>query len=220
MKPHVLLLPLACILLFSCSGKPHHQQKVDRPRLPKMGHYTVTQKKVDGKMVNDTIWPAIPDFSFINQDGNRFTQDSLAGKVYLAEFFFTTCPTICPKMAVTLERVQDQLKSTRDFMIVSHTIDPLHDTPEVLKEYAAARKADPSVWVFLTGDQDSIYEICEYSYMAFADENPNEPGGFVHSGFLVLIDKDKLVRGVYDGTRPELADSIAADVKLLLQEKP
>lgn len=213
------LFPLL-LLLAACSSTPKEDNKVQvhAPHLPYMGEYDVVTREVDGKMVTDTVYHQIPSFSFVNQDGKVVTDKDYDGKVYLADFFFTTCPSICPKMSGTLEIVQEKLKNEKGFAILSHTIDPDFDTVPVLKQYAIEHHADSTVWNFVTGNKDSIYTIAEFSYMAFAEKNDDAPGGYIHSGFLILIDQQKHIRGVYDGTRAELADQIANDVKTLLQE--
>lgn len=204
----------------SCSGgKTPPQPKVEIPKLPYMGSYEIIEKEVDGKTIMDTVFTQIPAFSFINQDGDTITERAYKNKVYLADFFFTTCPSICPKMTNTLSLVQEKLKGEPDFAILSHSIDPEYDQPEVLKAYAEKNNANSQVWNFVTGDKEIIYDLCENYYMAYAKQDSLAEGGYIHSGFLILIDKNKYVRGAYDGTRPELADSIAADVKLLLKEK-
>jgi protein SCO1/2 len=208
------------LYLMACGGgKTPPPQRVDMPKLPFMGSYEIVEKTVDGITVNDTVFTTIPPFRFINQDNQVITEKDYQGKVYIADFFFTTCPSICPKMTNTLTLVQEKLKNEPNFAILSHSIDPEYDNPEILKAYSTKNKADNRIWNFVTGDRDEIYDICENYYMAYAKEDSLAEGGYVHSGFLILVDKNKFVRAAYDGTRPELADSIAADVKLLLNEK-
>jgi protein SCO1/2 len=210
----------ACLLLIlSCGGKktpPQHT--VEMPKLPIMGDFEVVEKEENGNIVFDTIYTSIPPFSFTNQDNKIITEKDYAGKVYIADFFFTTCPSICPKMTNTLTLVQEKLKDVPNFAILSHSIDPEYDQPEILKSYAEKNKANIGIWNFVTGDRDEIYDICENYYMAYAKVDSLAEGGYVHSGFLILVDKNKHVRAAYDGTRPELADSIAADVRILLKE--
>lgn len=209
-------------LIVSCGPKsvsPEREMKFTAPSLPYIGPHSITEKTVNGVVVFDTIYHSIPSFSFINQNNEVITDAYFKEKVYLAEFFFTTCPSICPKMATTLQRVQEKMKGENRFHILSHSIDPEHDYPEVLKAYAKKNNADESLWTFVTGNRDSIYAICEESYMAFAKEDANAEGGYLHSGFLVLVDQNKHIRGVYDGTRNEVADSIVSDIKKLLINK-
>lgn len=212
---------LCCLIFLSCTSKSNekNQVKVNIPHLPYMGEFDVNYREENGKIITDTVYHKIPAFSFINQDGDTVTEKNYEGKVYLADFFFTTCPSICPKMSNTLELVQEKLMNENDFAILSHTIDPEYDTPSILKKYAQEHHADSTIWTFVTGNKDSIYTICENSYMAFAKKDIEAPGGYVHSGFLILIDKQKHIRGVYDGTRAELVPQIVNDVKILLNEK-
>ncbi len=189
------------------------------PHLPYMGEYDIIERTENGKTIYDTVFTSIPAFSFTNQDGKTITQKDYDGKVYVADFFFTTCPSICPKMTNTLYLVQEKLKDEPQFSILSHSIDPEYDQPEILKSYAEKNNANPLKWNFVTGDKEEIYDLCENYYMAYAKADSLAEGGYVHSGFLILVDKHKFVRAAYDGTRPEVADSIVNDVKLLLQEK-
>lgn len=208
------------IVVYSCTGRKNPPQpKVEMPKLPYMGSYEIVEKNENGKTTYDTLFTQIPPFSFINQNGDTITDEHYKNKVYIADFFFTTCPSICPKMTNTLNLVQEKLKGEKNFAILSHSIDPEYDQPEVLLSYAKKNNANTDIWNFVTGDKETIYDLCENYYMAYAKKDSLAEGGYVHSGFLILIDKNKYVRGAYDGTRPELADSIAADVKLLLQEK-
>jgi len=206
-------------ILCSCGTKKDTKATIDMPRLPYMGEYDIIEKTENGKTIYDTVFTTIPSFSFINQDGKTITEKEYEGKVYIADFFFTTCPSICPKMTNTLTLVQEKLKDEPNFAILSHSIDPEYDQPEILKTYATKNNANTQIWNFVTGDKDEIYDICENYYMSYAKEDSLAEGGYVHSGFLILIDKNKFVRAAYDGTRPEVADSIVNDVKFLLQEK-
>lgn len=214
------LIILFVLMSIACGKKESVQQQVivHQPILPYLGPHSITKWEENGVLIVDTIYHTIPPFSFTDQDGRTVTEKTVEGKVYLADFFFTTCPSICPKMGETLQLVQEKLKNENQFMILSHSIDPEHDTPSVLKEYAAKMKVDENQWKFLTGNRDSIYAICEESYMAFAYQDSSAEGGYVHSGFLILVDQNRHIRGAYDGTRAELADSIVADVKRLLKK--
>jgi protein SCO1/2 len=208
------------ITLFSCGNKP--KEEVTLPteqKLPFLGEpqYEYTEK--NGITIVDTIQHTIPAFTFTDQDGQTVTEKTVAGKIYVADFFFTTCPSICPIMTGNLKMVQDEFKGNENIMILSHSIDPTYDSPEVLKKYAAEKKADTKTWKFLTGDKDTIYDICENSYMAFAKTDKDAPGGYIHSGFLVLVDKDRHIRGAYDGTEEGKTEMLIKDIKILLEEK-
>jgi len=140
----------------------------------------------------------VPDFKFVNQDGDTITNMDYLGKVYVVEFFFTTCPSICPIMSENLVVIQNKLKGNKNFGIVSITIDPEHDTPQVLKEYAEEHKVTNPNWNFLTGDRNVIYELANIGFGIFADEDETVPGGFAHSGLFALIDKEGYVRSRED----------------------
>lgn len=187
--------------------------------LPFLGIPTYEYTEKDGVTYVDTIQHTIPPFSFTDQDGNTVTEKTVEGRIYVADFIFTSCPSICPIMTGNLKKVQDEFKDNPNLLILSHSIDPSFDSPEVLKKYAAEKGADTKMWKFLTGNQDSIYDICEKSYMAFAQINEGAPGGYLHSGFLVLIDKNRHIRGAYDGTIENKTEDLIRDIKLLLQEK-
>lgn len=140
----------------------------------------------------------VPDFSFVNQDGDTITNQDYLGKVYIVEFFFTTCPSICPVMSRNLVTLQDEFKGSTDFAIASFTIDPEHDTPKVLKEYAQNYGVTNPDWHFLTGDRQKIYELANTGFGIYANEDETVAGGFAHSGLFALIDKEGYVRSRLD----------------------
>ncbi|MGM0634789.1 MAG: SCO family protein [Bacteroidota bacterium] len=148
----------------------------------------------NGEMVKQKV----PDFSFTNQNGKTITQDDFEGKVYVVEFFFATCPTICPIMNENLVEVQNNFYSNMDFGIASFTINPSHDTPEVLKEYAQEHGIKHANWHLLTGDKDEIYQLARKGFNAYAAQDDNAPGGFEHSGFFALVDKEGYLRSRID----------------------
>ena len=139
----------------------------------------------------------VPPFEFINQDGDTITNEDYAGKVYVVEFFFTTCPSICPIMSRNLVTLHEEFEGN-DFAIASFTIDPEHDTPEVLKEYAKNYGVTNPDWHFLTGDRQKIYELANTGFGIYANEDETVPGGFAHSGLFALIDKEGYVRSRLD----------------------
>lgn len=141
----------------------------------------------------------IQDFSFINQNGDTITNKDYLGKVYVVEFFFTTCPDICPVMNKNLVGVQEEFKGNEDFGIISITIDPKHDTPEVLKNYAENYGVTSPNWNFLTGDREEIYDLANNGFGIFASSDASGSGGFAHSGLFALIDKEGYVRSRMDG---------------------
>ncbi len=207
LKPIALnVLVVLSLIIVSC------QEKKSLPFLgPKDTHI------VDGKV--DTIYHQIPPFRFLNQDSTWVSEKDMSGKIYVADFFFTSCPTICPKMKTQLLRIYERYASNDQIRILSHSIDPTFDTPIVLKQYAERLQVKAPRWNMLTGDKAAIYKLGEKSYMVTAQEDKNEAGGFVHSGAFILVDKNRHVRGIYDGTQETEVNHLIEDIEILLQEK-
>lgn len=186
--------------------------------LPIYGEREPVARTVNGETVTDTIYHQIPDFAFVNQDSQRVTQETVAGKIYVTDFFFTSCPTICPKMKTQMLRVYEAYKDNPDVVLLSHSIDPAHDTVAVLKDYADRLGIETEKWHLLTGDKDSIYNIAG-NYLAAAREDEGAEGGFSHSGDFYLIDQQRRIRGHYNGTEEEDVDRLIQDIPRLLNEK-
>ncbi len=140
----------------------------------------------------------VPPFGFINQDSLFITNEDYLGKVYVAEFFFTTCPTICPIMNRNLVQIQDEFREFDDFGVASFTINPDYDTPRVLKEYGAKYGITDMDWHLLTGDREEIYHLANVGFNIFAAQADGVPGGFEHSGLFALIDKEGYIRSRLD----------------------
>jgi len=216
LKHNLTISALLCsiLLVWNCTSKSENEKQ-----LPYLGFKQTKEKTVDGKTVTDTLYHTIAPFSFTDQDGNIITNEEMKGKVYVADFFFTTCPTICPIMKTQMLRVYDKFKENPDFQILSHSIDPTYDTVQVLKDYSVRLGIeDASTWHFLTGDQEKIFEIGQTSYLATAMEDKNEPGGFLHSGAFILIDRNGHIRGVYDGTKENQVNKLIKDIPKLLNK--
>lgn len=157
----------------------------------------------------------VMDFSLSDQNGQTFNQNDLDGKFYVADFFFTTCPSICIDMTAQLERVQEEYGDLEDFRIVSHTVQPEVDSVPVLKAYAELHQAKPDFWVFLTGDKKHIYELARKSYFAAKSEGDGGVSDFIHTENFILVDKEKRIRGFYDGTSEEDVDRLIEDIAIL-----
>lgn len=166
----------------------------------------------------DTIYPKVPDFSFVDQDSQLVTNATFAGKAYVVDFFFIHCPTICPKVKAQAKRVYDQFAAEPNLLLLSHSIDTKHDTVAALKQYAKKLGIDSKRWHLVTGDHDAIYGIAD-DYFSVATVNPDAPGGFDHSGRLILVDKNRYVRSFCDGTDPEEVTRFMEDIKRLLEEQ-
>jgi protein SCO1/2 len=173
------------------------------------------QREVVG---TDTVYHQIAPFSFIDQDSALITNQTFTDKIYVADFFFTTCRTICPIMKTQMLRVYEATREMPDVLILSHTIDPEYDTVALLHDFAGRLGVNSERWHFVTGVKDSIYKIAQTSYFATAMEDKTEPDGFIHSGAFLLIDKKQRLRGKYDGTKEEDVNRLIVDIKRLRRE--
>lgn len=211
MKYSLLIFSSLFLMLMAC-------EKSKQEKLPVFGRKKVVPKEVNGSLKMDTVYHQIADFRFVNQDSMMVTNETFDNKIYVADFFFTSCPTICPVMKTQMLRVYEAFKENDEVMILSHTVDPEYDTVAVLNDYAERLGVSSDKWHFVTGDMDDIYDIGQTSYMTTAMEDENEPGGFLHSGAFILVDKERHIRGIYDGTEPEQVDRLIREIRLLLKE--
>jgi len=187
-------------------------------QLPVYNPSDINPKLVDESVQGVTQMHRIGSFSLTNQNGKNITEKDYEGKIYVADFFFVTCPTICPKMTKQMERVVDKFKSNNHIAFLSHTVMPEHDSVPVLKEYAQKRKVPTDNWNFVTGDKKHIYDLARKSYFAAITEGDGGVDDFIHTENFVLIDKDKRIRGFYDGTSEQDVDRLINDVSTLLNE--
>lgn len=214
MKHTKNLTSLLFALLFILMGCYPEKNKP----LPVLGHREVVVNEVNGQNVVDTVYHTIADFEFVNQDSAKVTQDTFKDKIYVADFFFTSCRTICPKMKTQMLRVYDSIQSMPDVLILSHTIDPEHDDVAKLHDFSERLGVSSTKWHFVTGDQEKIYTIAQTSYFATAMVDKTEPDGFIHSGAFLLIDKERRIRGKYDGTVEADVNRLIQDIKRLKKE--
>ncbi len=206
MKRHIgfsLLLLLFMIGWHACVTQPD-------PPLPIIGNWYVEN--------GDTIYPVIADFRFIDQDSQWVTNETFAGKLYAVDFFFIHCPTICPKTVKQMKRVHDHFLNDDRVLLLNYSIDTRNDTVPALKRYAEKLGVSSDKWHFVTGDKDAIYEIAD-DYFSVAKEDPEAPGGFDHSGRLILVDGKGHVRSFCDGTDPQDVDRFIKDIEKLLREE-
>lgn len=195
---------------------PNNKLKVINPN-------DVNPSLVDSSLAHVKDGHVVGDFSFQNQMGETITQQNLKGCIYVADFFFTTCGSICPKMTKQLQRLQIEFKGDSNFKILSHTVNPSYDTVLVMKAYAERFEADPKQWWFLTGSKKELYLMARKSYLVVPDENdPNFQHGdesdFIHTENFVLIDPDKRIRGMYDGTNENEVSELIKDIYDLKRE--
>ena len=165
----------------------------------------------------------VKPFTFINQDGESVSENTVAGKVYVAEYFFTTCESICPIMNTNMKDIYEEYKNEPDFMILSHTCDPDTDSAARLKFYADSLQVDTKKWVFLTGTKDSLYNAARVSYLLDDPENNSEniEEQFLHTQFFALVDRSGQVRKkIYDGLEEEEVEELKRDIRILLEEAP
>lgn len=207
------ILPVLALLAFAACNN-----RVKETKLPIYGERQPITKTVDGKTFTDTVYATIPPFSFVDQNRETISEKNLQGKTYVADFFFTSCPSICPTMQRNMLSVFKAYQGKPNFKLVSFTIDPRHDTIPVLKEYAEKLGAKANQWYFLLGKKEEVYQLAEKNYLVSVAEDKRAKGGYVHQGWLVLVDKKGRVRGAYDGTDKKQVDQLIVDVKLLMDE--
>jgi protein SCO1/2 len=205
LRSGLINLLILSMLLVGCEAPP-----VAR-RLPHLGEPDVTA-------AGDTIWPTVPAFRVRDQDSALVRPATFAGQVYIADFFFTTCPTICPGMQRQLLRVYSKYKGDKRLAFLSYTIDPDHDSVAVLRSYAR-RLGVPTAqqWHFATAPRDTIFTLAR-QYLVSAQRDPSAPGGAVHSGSFVLVDAQRHIRGIYDGTNSQETERLLRELPLLLAE--
>ena len=175
---------------------------------------------VNPELVDSTIqyiskYHTIADFSFTNQNGKTITQKDYEGKIYVADFFFTTCGSICPKMTTNLVEVQKAFSNNPNVMLLSHTVFPETDSVSVLKKYAIKNGVIDSKWNLVTGDKKQIYSLARKSYLAVKLGKPEELYDMVHTENFVLVDSKRRVRGFYDGTKKEDIERLIEDINFL-----
>ncbi|MCC6412691.1 MAG: SCO family protein [Saprospiraceae bacterium] len=203
MIKHIFWMFLLVAGLAACGGE-------EKRTLPILGERDV----VNG----DTIYPTVPDFAFINQDSQLVTNATFAGKIYVVDFFFIHCPTICPKVKANGVRIYEKYKNDPRVAILSHSIDVRNDTVAALKRHADKLGVGTPQWHMVTGEEDAIYGIAD-NYFSVATKNPEAPGGFDHSGRLILVDKNRHVRSFCDGTDAEETSRFMKDIDLLIEEQ-
>ncbi len=197
------LLLIISTLIVSCQGKESSGP------LPYIGDRT----ELDGTVLEHEI----RDFTFTDQLGRTVSNRDVEGKIYLTDFFFTSCPTICPKVKKQMLRIYDKVLDNDDIILVSHTIDPKRDTPEALKLYSDNMEINHDKWRFLTGDKEELLDIAD-DYFVAAFEDPDAPGGFDHSGKVILLDKAGRIRSFGDGTNPKEINKLMKDINILIKE--
>ncbi|KIQ23197.1 MULTISPECIES: SCO family protein [Flavobacterium] len=207
----LILFSVVTISLFYSALKPQKTLPIYNPA-------DVNPELVDSTVQYKSKYHTIADFSFVNQNGDTITQKNYEGKIYVADFFFTTCGSICPKMTTNLEEVQKAVLNNPKVMLLSHTVFPEVDSIPVLKEYAIKHHVVDSKWNLVTGDKKDIYTMARKSYLAVKLGRPDQLYDMVHTENFVLVDQKRRVRGFYDGTNKEEMKRLLEDIDFLSKE--
>lgn len=205
-----IVLFLGFIALVGCKQEP--------TTLPYLGIPKYVDRVVDGETITDTFKHTISDFTFFNQNGDTITPATFEGKIYITDFFFTHCPSICPKMKEQMLRIYEKYEDNDNVLLLSHSIDTRNDTIGRLHEYAKNLGISANKWHLVTGDRQEIKRMAK-DYMASVVEDSSLPGGYDHSGQFVLVDSKKHVRSFCDGTDAESVDRFMKDIDILLAEE-
>ena len=204
------VIAITALILFSCNSKTTETKKLVLP--------VIGEKKPVGTDGKDTLYHTIQPFSFINQYHDTVSEKTINNKIFVADFFFATCQSICPKMSSQLVHVQNAFKDDNNVLILSHTVNPANDTVEVLNGYAQTYGTIKNKWHLLTGSKKTIYDMARFSYLVNALEDDGSAEGFLHSELFILVDAQKRIRGMYDGTDSVAVVKLISDIKLLKQE--
>lgn len=192
-------------------------QQTTEKALPILGPREPVTKVVDGQTVTDTVYHSIADFRLLNQDSVFIDNHTFGNGVYIANFFFTHCPSICPTMQRNLLKVYEKYKGDERVRFLSHSIDFRHDSPSVLKAYSDKLGVTNDQWQFVTGSKAEVYGLSD-SYMVYTKEDADVPGGYDHSGHLLLVDQNRHIRGAYDGTDDAQVQLLLDDLAILLKQ--
>jgi len=203
----------ALLVFSSCAGNSSDNtvSKDTIVPLPYLG-----QHEFDG---NDTIYHVIPPYTLLAQDSSEFSNDRVEGKIHVVNFFFTSCPSICPAMIGQMKRLQEMTSDIEEITFLSHTVDPKRDTIPKLQAYIAERNLDTHNWFFLYGEKQYIYDLGMEGYILNAMEDEKAEGGFLHSEHFVLVDREGHIRGMYVGTENAQVDQLEKDIRKLLKEE-
>ena len=205
----ILIFSAAAVYMFYVILKPVEVLPIYQPA-------EVNEKLVDSSIIHVAKYHKISDFKLTNQNGKEITQANYKDKIYVADFFFTTCQDICPVMTKNMYQIQEELKNDNQILLLSHTVIPEVDTVEQLKEYAIENNVDDSKWNLVTGDKKQIYELARKSYLAVEDSNYSQYD-MIHTENFMLIDKERQIRGFYDGTNSKEINRLLKDIEILKQ---
>ena len=212
-KTLALVLAILSVIIISAI----YQVLAPKPKLRIYQPSDVAPELVDTTLQHVKKYHEIADFALINQEGDTVTQDTFKDRIYVADFFFTTCATICPIMTEHMGQIQDKIKDDPRVLLLSHTVTPEIDTVAQLKKYALSKGVIPGKWHLVTGDKKEIYDLARKSYLVAKDQ-PYSPYDLVHTENFVLIDPQRRIRGFYDGTDPQAIETLIDDIAILKKE--
>ncbi|MDR5591467.1 SCO family protein [Christiangramia sp. SM2212] len=192
--------------------------KVPEEKLPIYQPDMVNAELVDSTVQYVRKYHKIADFKLVNQNGDTITEDFYKDKIYIADFFFTTCLTICPIMTDHMVKIQEKIKDDEEVLLLSHTVFPVADSVPVLKKYAIEKGVIDEKWNLVTGNKKEIYDLARKSYLATKSTGDGGPYDMIHTENFILVDKNRQIRGFYDGTDPEAIESLMHDLKVLKAE--
>lgn len=211
----ILFFVFGIALIFSCS---EDSQKKDA--LPYLGHHDIVHEETGELKIGDTLYHKVPSFEYLNQDSLWIKSSDIENKIWIAKFFFTNCPTICPPMTSAMNEVSKELSEFEDEVtFLSFSIDPKKDNPSRLKEYIKEHDITAENWHFLTGDEDETHYLGVHGFYIHAQADNQAPGGYAHSGNFVLVDKNQHIRGIYDGLEKQEREKLINDFKKLLEDE-
>ena len=205
------VVSLIILLLFYNALLPQKKLPVFQPAM-------VNYELVDSTIQHVKKFHRIAEFEFINQNGKTVTHENFNGKIYVADFFFTTCPTICISMTDNLLKVQEEIQNNPNILLISHSVTPKIDSVSQLKKYAVEKGVNDKKWHLVTGDKKEIYELARKSYLAVKDEGDGGPFDMIHTENFILVDPDKRIRGFYDGTDSQEIQRLLSEIKILNSE--
>ncbi len=207
----LILISIVIIYLFYNALKPKVVLPIYQPSM-------VNEELVDSSLHYVRKYHTIADFSLTNQNGKVITQENYKDKIYVADFFFTTCATICPIMTGNMAEIQMELLDDNDVMLLSHSVTPNIDSVAQLKRYADRKGVIDAKWNLVTGDKKQIYELARKSYLAVKTDGDGGPYDMIHTENFILVDKERRIRGFYDGTKKEDMEKLLGDIRILQAE--
>lgn len=202
------ILSIVIMYLFYNALQPKKTLAIYQPSM-------VNNELVDSTLQHVKKYHMIADFSLTNQNGKTITQNDYKNKIYVADFFFTTCPTICPVMTKNMAEIQEQIINDDEVLLLSHSVTPVIDSVPQLKKYALEKGVNDDKWNLVTGDKKHIYELARKSYLAVKNDGDGGPYDMIHTENFILVDKERRIRGFYDGTKSEDIENLLSDLQIL-----